>query len=120
MAFEAATSTGPTTLHVDIMPDAIALLPKGGQDRLRKLRLRSNDLNKLIPKFEDTHAATMARVEAEQRLARLREHPSRGGFGLADTDERVVAAAQRLKEVSADEGRITALWCPPFSLSGPF
>jgi hypothetical protein len=72
MAFEAATSTGPTTLHVDIMPDAIALLPKGGQDRLRKLRLRFNDLNKLIPKFEDTHAATMARVEAEQRLARLR------------------------------------------------
>jgi hypothetical protein len=40
MAFEAATSTGPTTLHVDIMPDAIALLAKGRPGPAEKVSIQ--------------------------------------------------------------------------------
>jgi hypothetical protein len=59
--------------------DVIELLPPGGEDRLRALRQHSHDLNKLIPKFEEKFEANNAKIEAEQRLKRLTDHPHHGG-----------------------------------------
>jgi hypothetical protein len=101
MAFEPATAanTGPISLSFDSAAnDPTIWLPAHAADRLRALRQRSSDLNVVIPAFEERHAASNAKIKAEQRLKRITDHPHQGGFNLKDDDQRVVAARQRVDE----------------------
>jgi hypothetical protein len=77
-----------TVYRMSLVPsyDVIELLPPGAADRLRALRQRFHDTNKLIPKFEEIREAADARTQGEQRLRRLLDHQSTGGFHLDPTD----------------------------------
>jgi len=112
--FEPATaaSSGPMALNINSTPHILAWLPEGAADRLRALRQHSADLNALIPATFDRLAAANAKMEAEQRLARLRGHQSQrgGGFNLPDSDSRVVAARELLDKLTADHARISDLY----------
>ena len=112
--FEPATaaSSGPMALNINSTPHILAWLPEGAADRLRALRQHSADLNALIPATFDRLAAANAKMEAEQRLARLRGHQSQrgGGFNLPDSDLRVVAARELLDKLTADHARISDLY----------
>ena len=108
-----ASSFEPTAIHFNATPgDAVAWLPEAAADKLRALRQHVADLNKLIPASSDRLAAANAKVEAEQRLARLRGHQSQrgGGFNLLDSDPRVVAARELLDKLTADHARISDLY----------
>ena len=112
--FEPATaaSSAPMALSFNTTLDVIEWLPEGAADRLRALRQRSADLNQIIPKSEDRLAASAARVEAEQRLARLGGHQSQrgGGFNLKPDDPRVIEQQRLLDKLTADAKRINDLY----------
>jgi hypothetical protein len=89
--------------------DVIKLLPPGAADRLRALRQRFLDTNKLIPRFEEIREANTAKIEAEQRLKRLFDHQSVGGFHLDPTDPRVIEQQRLLDKLSDDARRLREL-----------
>jgi hypothetical protein len=89
--------------------DVIERLPPGGADHLRALRLRFRETNLLIPKHDVMHPASTARIMAEQRLKRLRDHQSNGGFNLPETDSRVVEQQRLLDKVTDDLRRLNEL-----------
>ena len=72
--------------------DVIELLPEHAQNRLRQLRQRADDAHRLVPEFENIREASMARVEAENELKRLTDHPQDFGLNLPPDDSRVIAA----------------------------
>jgi hypothetical protein len=96
-------------LHVQPSFDVIALLPERAADRLRALRQRFHDTNKLIPRFEELREANTAKVEAEQRLKRLLDHQSVGGFHLPQTDPRVIEQQRLLDKLTNDARRLKEL-----------
>jgi hypothetical protein len=108
MAFEQVTPSGPMTLSANRTPDPISWLPEGAADRLRTLRDRCADLNRLIPTAETRLAAGAARVEAERRVARLLGHHSGadGGFELKPGDPGVIQAEKELEELTAAKMRV--------------
>src|SRR5262245_10754033 len=103
---QAPAATGPTVAIARDVTDLIMLLPPRAADRLRDLRQRSADANAVIPKHEQMREVTTAKIETEQRYARLIEHPSRSGFGLRPTDVRVVAAEKAVEEATAAVERL--------------
>jgi hypothetical protein len=64
-------------------------VPPAAADRLRALRQHVADLHKVIPAFDDLQQMNMERIQAEQRLKRLTDHPHDDGFNLPQDDHRV-------------------------------
>ena len=62
--------------------DVIELLPPAAAEKLRMLRQRAADAHALIPEFETSAKRAWRRIEAENALKRLTNHPQDGGFGL--------------------------------------
>lgn len=105
-------SPAPFSVPMALAPsfDVIEILPEGRcQDRLRALRQRFHDLNVIIPKFEERQELNTTRILAEQRLQRLLDHPSAGGFHLAETDGRVVEQRRLVNKLNDDLRRFNEL-----------
>jgi hypothetical protein len=104
--------------HFDV--DVIEILPAGGPaEKLRLLRQRSLDAHALCVPFSEQQELSVERQQAEQRLKRLLDPASEGGFGLKDdgSDQRVVAAKKKLAKLTDDLRRLnersdarTAAW----------
>ena len=86
--------------------DPIEILPAVAADKLRLLRQRSADAFALCVPFSELQDASVAKQGAEQRLKRLVDHPSEGGFGLKDDDARVVTARKTLAKLADDLSRL--------------
>ena len=80
--------------------DPLDVLPPAAADRLRALRQRAKDLHAIVPPYEDIRQASMARIEAENALKRLTNHPHDHGFRLKVDDPRVVAAQRKLDKAT--------------------
>ena len=128
----ATTSFEPAPISETVTPWTLPGIPHGGPnfdpiDRLadipasaEKYRLvarRSDNLHAVIPEFERIREASMAKIAAANDLRRLTDHPQDGGFGLPETDARVVAATKRLEKETANFNRLqdrqrdtTAAW----------
>jgi hypothetical protein len=91
-------------IHTQPPFDAIELLPPAAADKLRQLRERASDAHRLTVPYEDIRQASMARIEAENALKRLTNHPHDHGFRLKPDDRRVIAA-QRTLDKTTDELR---------------
>ncbi|MGL3109408.1 hypothetical protein [Bradyrhizobium sp. BR 1432] len=85
--------------------DVIELLPPDGADRLRALRHHVQDLRSLTVPFADIQEASTARIQAEQRLKRLRDHQQDNGFNLRPDDPRVLEQQRQLEQA---DGRLQA------------
>jgi hypothetical protein len=68
-----------------------------------------DDAFALVPPFDAVHQASIDRVQATQRLDRLLEHPSRDGFGLAESDMRVVRQREDVARLNAEAARLRNL-----------
>ena len=92
----------PIAAGVHLQPsfDPLELLPPAAQERLRQLRQRSADLHAITVPHADLQAASMARIEAENALRRLTNHPHDHGFNLKAGDQRVVAATKALDKAT--------------------
>ena len=88
--------------HIAPPFDVIELLPEERKDLLRKLRQHADDARALAVPFEEVRAASMDRVEKENALRRLTDHPGNGGFGLKPDDRRVMLAQQALTTATED------------------
>jgi hypothetical protein len=87
--------------------DPIELLPAGGPaDRLRLVRQRTADAFSLTVPSLEVQDLNAERLLTEGRLARLQAHPSEGGFGLPETDNRVVTAKKNLAKLTDDLSRL--------------
>jgi hypothetical protein len=90
--------------------DVIEISPGGRwQDRLRQLRQRFHDLNVIIPKFEQIHELSTTRILAEQRLTRLLDHQSAGGFHLKPDDPRITEQRRLVDKLNDDLRRLNEL-----------
>lgn len=89
--------------------DVLDLLPPGAAEKLRLLRLRSDDLHAIIPAGEDVRQAGIAKIEAGNALRRLTDHPQDGGFNLPVTDRRVMEATKVLDKATDDFDRLKQL-----------
>jgi hypothetical protein len=108
-SFEPApVNSSPLVVTYDVQPDLIAVLSNAPRaaERLLDLRQRSADANSLIPKHAQMSEVTTAKIQAEARLSRLTEHPSRSGFGLGESDPRVVAASKAVEAATAAVERL--------------
>ena len=85
--------------------EVMTAAPKAAE-RLRTLRQRFNDMNVLVPKFQEIKEASDALVVAEQRLARLQAPRSEGGFGYHETDARVREQLKQVTKLSDEFKRI--------------
>jgi hypothetical protein len=107
------TITAPTHFSADhhIAPqyDPLEYLPAGAADKLRALRQRSADAHKIVPEFESVREASMARINAENALARLVNHPQEHGFGLKPDNRSVIEAQRTLDKATADFKRLQEL-----------
>jgi hypothetical protein len=109
-SFPTAAPTPPASIGVNHAMDLTQLLDPEIAERLRKLRLRAADLHSLIPQFELRNAAATTKTESAQLMTRLQEHPSRGGFGLPPSDQRVVHAEQQLERATDEFERLEKLY----------
>jgi hypothetical protein len=105
-----ASSFEPASISFGNAPDVTGWLPPGAADKMRMLRQRAADLNKLIPEFQQRHDLATAKTEAEGRLRRLTDHRSKGGFELPPTDERVIHATGQLEKCSDELERVSKLY----------
>jgi hypothetical protein len=105
-----AADFAPTAIYTNTVDrDPLAILPERAADRLRALRQRFHDTNTLIPKFEEIREANATKIEAGQRLKRLLDHQSVGGFHLPETDPRVIEQRRLLDKLTDDARRLTEL-----------
>jgi hypothetical protein len=111
MTFEPAIPQQPFSAPMSLAPsfDLIELLPPGGADRLRALRQHFHDTNVIIPKFEEIRELSTTRILAEQRLTRLLDHQSAGGFHLKPDDPRVVEQRRLVDKLNDDLKRLNEL-----------
>jgi hypothetical protein len=107
---EAAAPT-PLSTGVYTAPpfDATEPLPPCGADKMRMLRQHRNDRHRLVPEFESVRSASLARIEAENALKRLTDHPQNFGRGLPETDPLVAAAKKHLDKMTDEFKRLTEL-----------
>jgi hypothetical protein len=107
------TKTAPTPLPAAFFGppqfDPIELLPPAAAEKLRLLRQRRDDRHRLIPEFEDVRAASLARIDAENRLKQLQAHPQEFGANLPATDARLQEAQRTLDKASANFRRLMEL-----------
>ena len=84
-------------------------LPKGVLDRLETLREDADSKHRLMPTFEERHELATEKVRAEQRLKRLTDHPTNGGFGLDPvSDPRVIEQRRLVEKLTSDQERLNA------------
>ena len=102
--FSAGIHTRPAFDVIDVLASAPA-----AADRLRTLRQDVADKRNLTVPFADRQDANTARGDAERQLQRLLAHRSDGGFGLSESDPRVVAAQQHLDKMTAEAQRLKEL-----------
>ncbi len=109
----AGLEPGPATQTTRSAPMSLApsfdmaeALPPGAADRLRKMREHVADLRSLTVPFADIQEASGAKIAAEQRLRRLTDHPHDNGFGLGDSDPRVIEAQRQLDKLTAELARL--------------
>ncbi len=95
-----------TGVHTAPSFDMIELLPPGGAEKMRLLRQRDADLHAVKVPHAELQEARTAKVAAAQRLKRLTDHRSAGGFELADDDARVIAARRELERLDAEDKRL--------------
>jgi hypothetical protein len=88
--------------------DALAGAPVAAE-KLRLLRQRSADAHAVIPEFERVREASMARIEAENALKRLTNHPHDGGPNLKSDDRRVMEAQRLFDKATANFRRLQEL-----------
>ena len=88
------------------------LLPPAAGERLRALRLRAKESHAIVPPYEDIRQASMARIEAENALKRLTNHPHDHGFRLKLDDRRVIAAQRTLDKATDELQRLQARRAP--------
>jgi hypothetical protein len=108
MTFEPAGNANNPPMSV-FSGVAIPDLPGIAADRYRLLKQRVGDLRSLTISFDARHDASVAKLDAEQRLAQLIAHRSDGGFELADTDARVINQRQTLAAAIAEQKRLNDL-----------
>jgi hypothetical protein len=108
MPFDPAVPSEPFQVTFDRQSDPA--LPPHGAANLRRLRQMDEDAFALVPPFDAVHQASIERVQATQRLDRLLEHPSRGGFGLAEGDMRVVRQREEVARLSTEAERLRGLY----------
>jgi len=89
--------------------DVIDLLPEERKDLFRKLRQHRADAHRLIPEFETVRAASLARVDAENAVKGLTDHPQNSGRGLPETDPLVVTAKKHFDRMAAEFTRLQEL-----------
>jgi hypothetical protein len=88
---------------IDVLPSAQA------REKLQKLRLRTDDLHKLVPGFEQLQELSLEKIKIEREIARLTRRQTDDGFGLSVDDGRVKAAQARLDRLTDDHKRIKEL-----------
>ena len=91
-------------------PNALlAALPEPARVRLRALRSRRDAARDSVPIGEDVRAAAAAKIQAQQRLARLRAPAAApgGGFALKDTDPRVLEQLRVVEELTDESTALT-------------
>ncbi|MET4015889.1 hypothetical protein [Bradyrhizobium sp. S3.2.12] len=96
-------------IHLQPQLDVIEWLPPAAAERLRLLRQRAADAHRLIPEFETVREASMARIDAENRLKTLLAHPQDFGRNLKPDDPLVKTATKHLEKMTADLKRLTEL-----------
>jgi hypothetical protein len=111
ITFEAGpVNPQPQVIQFDSMArDPLSILPERGQERLRALRLKVDDLRSLCPDFDDIRAASEAKLAAERNVKRLTDHRSVGGFELAPDDPRVEIAERELEKLADQSKRLLEL-----------
>jgi hypothetical protein len=81
--------------------DLASFLPQAAAAKFEALRYRAASLHALCIPFADLEEASLARLQAEQRLQRLQASPQDDGFNLPLTDPRCVAAQKDLAKATA-------------------
>ena len=61
------------------------------------------------PPFEQRQATNLAKIECERNLARLTQHATQGGYGLADDDPRVVRKKTKFNALASEAKRLNDL-----------
>lgn len=110
--FEPATAANNAPMSLSFYTtqhDMADYLPAPAADRLRKLRQRIQDKHALTIPFSERHAAHTEKLECENRLKRLTDHRSAGGFELGDDDPRVVDERTKLDKLTAEAKRLDDL-----------
>lgn len=89
--------------------DVTDLLPVAAAEKLRALRQHADDLHLLIPEFAQLQETTTEKIKVERDLKRLVSPAHDDGFGLPETDARVIAAKRKLGKLTAEVVRQTEL-----------
>jgi hypothetical protein len=89
--------------------DLIEVLPPAAAEKVRTLRQRSLDLHAVVPPHEQLREASMARINAERELQRLRAPAQDDGFNLPIDNRSVQQAQATLDKATADFDPLTAL-----------
>ena len=99
----------PGAYHTVPSFDVTELLPERCADLLRALRQRAADAHAVIPEFETVRQASMDRINAENALRRLTDHPQDFGHNLKPDNPTVIAAQRTLGKLTADFERLKQL-----------
>ena len=83
-----------------------ALLPEAAGNRLRALRERADMAHRTIPAFSELQEASIARMNADNRLKQLLGHASLGGYALPVDDLRCVVQQRLVAQLTADQKRL--------------
>jgi hypothetical protein len=102
----AQTSYSPSNIRTD----PLSYLPPAAADRLRQLRQRVEDTRALCPTFEQRNETANERLNAQQRLKQLQDHPQYGGFGLSDDSQSVVDARRHVERLTGEAKRLDDLY----------
>jgi hypothetical protein len=86
--------------------DVLEIVPPLAGERLRVLRQRRSDLHALCVPFEQIRELTTAKIDAENRLAKLQAHPQNFGFNLPADNRSVVTAKATFGKAADDLRRL--------------
>ena len=120
--FEKPTSADMASATMTLYTPAGAnpsVLPSGVAEKLLALRDRASRLHRQVPLADERAEANMDRQKAQQRLEQLRAHPHDNGFGLRDSDARVIQQREHVEALTAATTRLQdqyeraiAMWTP--------
>ena len=89
--------------------DPAAILDGQALVKWTAIHQRSTDLHVGIPTFDEVQAARLAKTEIANRIARLKQHPSEGGFGLDASTPQVLAEERKLNRAVDELTRLETL-----------
>jgi hypothetical protein len=110
MTFEPGRPTTPEPLHLRGPVDGTRL-PSGVLDKLESIREHADSAHRAVPTTSERQEANSLRGDAQRRLDRLLAHPGDNapggaGFGLAETDVRVIQQRQVLADATTRAQRL--------------